>query len=205
MLTPPPFRGSRTSTRLELRSLERGDQVALHSYRSLDEVCRYIYSEPLTLDEVATRLEGPWSKSHVEAPGQGLTLGVQRRVEGDLVGDVLLQWVSDRDRSGEIGWVFSPAVRGRGYATEAAHRLLHVAFDEWALHRVVARVDARNEASLRLCERLGLREEARLLDNEWFKGSWSSEVDFALLDEEWREWHRRSDVDRVACPPPEPS
>jgi RimJ/RimL family protein N-acetyltransferase len=52
---------------------------------------------------------------------------------------------------------------------------------------VVARVDARNVASQRVARRLGLREEAHLVSNEWFKGEWTSEVDYALLGHEWRD------------------
>jgi hypothetical protein len=54
---------------------------------------------------------------------------------------------------------------------------------------MIARVDARNEASLRLGERLGMRREARLVSNEWFKGAWSDEVDLAVLDCEWAVQH----------------
>jgi RimJ/RimL family protein N-acetyltransferase len=69
--------------------------------------------------------------------------------------------------------------------TEAAHAVLHLAFDQLGLHRVIARVDARNDASLRLADRLGMRREAHLVSNEWFKGAWSDEVDLALLEDEW--------------------
>lgn len=52
-----------------------------------------------------------------------------------------------------------------------------------------ARVDARNEASLRLGRQLGMRREAYPRGNEWFKGAWSDEVDLALLDSEWAAQH----------------
>ncbi len=187
MSAPPPLGGSRWSSRLELRPLVVADAPALHRYRSRLDVCRYIYSEPLPLSDIVTRLEGPWSRQRVEHEGEGVSLAVVRRDTGVLIGDVVLMWVSERDRLGEIGWVLSPEHSGRGYATEATHRLLHVAFDEWQLHRVIARVDARNEASHRVARHLGLREEAHLVSNEWFKGEWTSEVDYALLDHEWRD------------------
>ena len=69
--------------------------------------------------------------------------------------------------------------------------MLHLAFDQLGLHRVVARVDARNDASQRLAARLGMRREAHLVANEWFKGEWSDEVDFALLEDEWEAQHQR--------------
>jgi RimJ/RimL family protein N-acetyltransferase len=36
-----------------------------------------------------------------------------------------------------------------------------------------------------MCHRLGMRQEALLIENEWFKGEWSSEIGFAMLDREW--------------------
>ena len=59
------------------------------------------------------------------------------------------------------------------------------------VHRIVARIDERNEPSLRLARRLGMRQEARLVRNERFKGEWSTEVDFAMLAEEWYGLTRR--------------
>jgi RimJ/RimL family protein N-acetyltransferase len=34
--------------------------------------------------------------------------------------------------------------------------------------------------------RIGMRQEAHLVQNEWFKGEWTDEIDYAILDEEWR-------------------
>jgi len=36
-----------------------------------------------------------------------------------------------------------------------------------------------------VARRLGMRHEARLVSNEWFKGEWSTELDFAMLADEW--------------------
>jgi RimJ/RimL family protein N-acetyltransferase len=107
------------------------------------------------------------------------------RETGRLVGDVVLFFRSRADRGGEIGYVFHPDAGGRGYATEACSAVLGLAFDGLGLHRVVARLDARNEASARLAARLGMRQEAHFLRNELFKGEWTDELVFALLAEEW--------------------
>jgi RimJ/RimL family protein N-acetyltransferase len=103
-----------------------------------------------------------------------------------LVGDVVLFWTSAEHRSGEIGYVLNPEHQGRGYATEAAQALLALAFDGLGLHRVMARLDERNGASAAVLRRLGMRQEARLVENEWFKGEWTNELDFAILAREWR-------------------
>jgi RimJ/RimL family protein N-acetyltransferase len=177
------------SRRLLLRPLEERDVDALVSYRSLPEVCRYIPGEPMGEQKVVEYLHGRWARHELDAAGQGLVLGAELRDGGELVGDLMLYFSSEEHRSGEIGYVFNPHHSGRGYATEAAHLVLHLAFDKLGLHRVVARIDTENEASARLATRLGMRREAHLVENEWFKGRWSDEYDFALLEQEWTAMH----------------
>jgi RimJ/RimL family protein N-acetyltransferase len=173
------------TARLALRPLTLADADDLRAYRSLATVCRYVPFEPMDAEVVAQRLAGPWSHREIADEGDALTLGVELVAEARVIGDVVLFFRSAEHRTGEVGWVFHPGYSGHGYATEAALDLLRLAFDQLGLHRVTARVDARNQASLRLAQRLGMRREAHLVRNEWFKGDWSDEVGFALLDEEW--------------------
>ena len=78
-----------------------------------------------------------------------------------------------------------PEHHGRGYGKEGALLLLRLGFEELRLHRIVGRCDARNAASARLMERLGMRREAHLLENEFVKGEWADELDYAMLEREW--------------------
>src|SRR5205823_3093274 len=48
------------------------------------------------------------------------------------------------------------------------------------------RCEARNTASARVLEKAGLRREAHLVENEWVKGEWQSELVYALLEREWQ-------------------
>ncbi|GEA86488.1 N-acetyltransferase [Cellulomonas cellasea] len=174
-----------TTRRLLLRPLTEADLDAMLTYRGDPEVCRYLPFEPMTLEVLRTRLAGDWARHELTAEGQTLTLGVEERGTGRLVGDVVLFFHSVRHAAGEIGYVLHPDVRGRGYANEAAAALLGLGFDGLGLHRVVARLDARNGASARLAARLGLRHEAHFVRNELFKGEWSDELVFAMLADEW--------------------
>jgi len=181
------------SPRLSLRPLSAADTTALLAYRSRADVCRYVPFTPMDTAIIAERLGTVWARTSLNDEGQNLTLGVEVTDSGELVGDVVLMWHSREHRGGEIGYVLNPEFSGHGYATEAVRRLLGLAFDDLGLHRVIARVDARNDASARLARRLGMRQEAYLVRNEWFKGEWTDEVDFALLEEEWLP---RSKMDR---------
>ncbi|HLI60193.1 MAG TPA: GNAT family protein [Solirubrobacteraceae bacterium] len=170
--------------RLVLRGFEPADAEAIHAYRSLPEVARYVPFAPMDQALIAERLAGPWARRRATVEDGFLVVGIERLDTGELIGDLTLMLTSAEHCGGEIGWLLHPAHGGHGYATEAARAGLDLMFDA-GVHRVTARVDARNTASLRLCERLGMRREAVLVENEWFKGEWSNEVDYALLDREW--------------------
>jgi RimJ/RimL family protein N-acetyltransferase len=177
------------SARLRLRPLGSSDTQALLAYRSQQDVCRFVPFEPMDASDIAQKLSGGWSKRAIAAEGDALILGVELAATGQLIGDIMLAFKSAEHRGGEIGWMLHPDYGGQGYATEAAHATLHLAFDQLGLHRVIARVDARNAPSLRLAERLGMRREAYLVSNEWFKGAWSDEIDLAILEDDWQAQH----------------
>ncbi|MEO8889440.1 MAG: GNAT family protein [Jatrophihabitantaceae bacterium] len=172
--------------RLILRPLSPDDVDALFAYQSREDVCRYIPYAPRTRERVLERITAPHGRSFLDQPGDALSVAVQLRSSGELVGDVVLFWHSEEHRSGEIGYVFSPDHTGHGYATETAHALLRLGFAGLGLHRIVARVDARNTASAAVARRIDMRQEAHLVQNEWFKGEWSDELVFAILQDEWR-------------------
>ena len=177
--------------RLRLRPLTGTDVDALLTYRSRPDVCRYVPFEPMTRAVIEGRLATQWAHTGLTDEGQTLTLGVELARTGELIGDVILFWHSRLHGGGELGYVINPEYGGLGYATEAARAMLALGFDGLGLHRIIVRIDERNEPSARVARRLGMRQEARLVSNEWFKGEWSTEIDFAMLAEEWRRSGRR--------------
>ena len=64
--------------------------------------------------------------------------------------------------------------------------MLRLAFEHYGLRRVVANLDARNQRSAALCERLGMRREVDRVADFWSKGTWTSSYEYALLRDEWR-------------------
>lgn len=158
----------------------------LLSYRGRADVCRYLPFGPMTREVLLARLASGMGRTQITGQGQALTLGARRLDTGALIGDVVLFFHSAEHAAGELGYVFAPEVGGHGYATEACRAVLQLGFGELGLHRITARLDARNERSARLAGRLGMRQEAHLREAEMFKGGWSDTVIFALLDHEWR-------------------
>ena len=171
------------TARLILRPFVAEDFEAVHAMRSDPEVARYLYQEPLSEEETRDRLArsiASWSSE-----GDWLSAAIVERASGATVGDVAFHWVSERDRTAEIGFILDPRHQGKGYATEAARGMLDWAFGTAGLHRVIGRTEARNTASSRVLEKLGMRLEAHLVENEWVKGEWQSELVYAVLDREW--------------------
>lgn len=173
--------------RLLLRPLTVADAPALAAYQSREDVVRYVPYPPRTAAVLEERLRDPEiARSVLDQPGQVMWVGVVRAADDVLVGDAVLMWHSREHGAGEIGYVFDPAHQGNGYATEAAGALLRLGFEGLGLHRIVARMDARNPASAAVARRLGMRQEAHLVQNEWFKDEWTDELIFAILADEWR-------------------
>ena len=181
---PQPELPIRTA-RLLLRGLGQADLESLHSYRSDPETTTYLPFDPQDLDAIRERVAGIMGSTSLASEHAAIALGVERLDDGRLIGDLILFHYEPDHGSAEVGWVFHRDVAGKGYATEAVAALLTTAFGQLGLRRATARIDELNAPSARLAERLGMRPEARLVENEWFKDRWSSEVDYAILDREW--------------------
>ncbi|MBM7024677.1 GNAT family N-acetyltransferase [Clavibacter zhangzhiyongii] len=104
---------------------------------------------------------------------------------GRVIGDVSLLLRNVPARQLEVGWVMNPDFAGRGYATEASRAMLDLAFRRAGAHRVVAQLDARNTASARMAERLGMRREGHFREELRVKGEWVDSLYYAVLADEW--------------------
>jgi RimJ/RimL family protein N-acetyltransferase len=175
--------------RLVLRPFEAGDLDALFDLYRRPDVVRYLYWGARSLEEAREDLQRRITQSAIDEDSRRLALAVVLPELGRMIGDVTLKWVSREHRQGEIGFSFHPSFQGRGFATEAAEALLVLGFEGLCLHRVIGRCDARNIASARVMEHLGMRQEAHFVHNEVFKGEWGDELVYAMLDEEWRQRH----------------
>jgi len=176
-----------TTARLSLRPYTSDDLEPLHDMFGREDVCRYLRWEPMDLDAAGALLERRVKQGQIGGPGEGLLVAADERATGRMIGELMLQVTDDENRQGEIGWSFHPDAQGKGYATEGARELLRLGFEDVGLHRIKAESDARNVASLRLMERLGMRREAHFREDEFLKGEWTDSIVYAILETEWRD------------------
>lgn len=142
--------------RLSLCRLTSDDLNGLAAMFTSPDVWRYGYGRGLTRVETEaflTRQLKLWSEF-----GFG-GCAVREVVGRDLVGVVGLSVpmvAQELLPAVTVGWLFSPTVWGKGYATEATTAVLDQAFTTMALDRVGCVTSAENLRSVRLADRLGM-------------------------------------------------
>jgi RimJ/RimL family protein N-acetyltransferase len=179
-LTGPKIR----TARLVLSPLGLVDAPRMFEYRSVAEVARYQNWVPGTVDD-ARHFITEFGSVAFDTPGAWSQLGISLAGAG-LIGDLGVHVPLNEPLQAEIGVTLAPAHQGRGFATEAVRGLLGHLFGTLAKHRVFASVDPRNERSLALLERVGMRREAHFHKSLWFKGEWVDDVVFAILASDWQ-------------------
>jgi aminoglycoside 6'-N-acetyltransferase len=173
--------------RLALRPLVGADVDDVFAWMSDPDVARYQMYEPRTRERVAEHVAKSSGRLALRGKGDWMEFGLD--LEGRIIGIIYFCLSEPDDGTAEIGWALTGEYHGRGYAFEAATAVLNLAFGQLEMHRVQADLDPRNAASIRLCERLGMRHEATFIENLWFKGTWADTGIYAVLGREWAERH----------------
>jgi ribosomal-protein-alanine N-acetyltransferase len=81
----------------------------------------------------------------------------------------------------QLAYLFGVAAWGHGFAFEACGAAVAYVRDQARTERIDAYIDTRNERSIRLAERLGLRRVETIIGADHFKGSVSDEYHYRLL------------------------
>ncbi|WP_029075701.1 GNAT family N-acetyltransferase [Kaistia adipata] len=173
-----------TTERLILRPFVAADFDAYAAYHSLPEVYRYLYAA-VPVGEALRRQFEDGLAAPFEADGDAFRLAVVRMDTATVIGETYLKMASQAALQGEIGYLFHPHAAGKGYATEAVGATIDFGFSHLGFHRIFARLDTANQGSIGVVERLGLRREAHLVQNDRFDGVWGDEYNYAVLASEW--------------------
>ncbi|MEU3271410.1 GNAT family N-acetyltransferase [Saccharomonospora sp. NPDC006951] len=184
-MRPYVFTEPITTPRLRLRLMDIADVDDIHAYQSREDVCAHLLYSPRTRDEVVAKVTGFATRTRLEHTGDVLQLAVERAEDKRVLGEVCVTIRSEENATADIGWVFHPAFHGRGYASEAALALLDLTFGTLGLHRVIAELSPANTASVKLCRRIGMREEAHFVQDVLVKGRWEDTGVYAILHGEW--------------------
>lgn len=171
--------------RLYLRPFSLADTDDVYKYHSREDVVEFLYWQPRSRAEVEQLLGERIGLTALLHDKDRMFLAAELADRGQVIGELTLICQSEEHQQGEIGFVFNPEFQGMGYATEASKEILSIGFETYGFHRISGRCDARNIASYRVMEKLGMRREAHFIQNELFKGEWGDELVYAILREEW--------------------
>jgi ribosomal-protein-alanine N-acetyltransferase len=128
---------------------------------------------------------GAWDRQrHFDAAyGFGLFLN-----DGRFAGEVSLGSVQRGPfQMGYIGYWIDEALAGHGFVPEGVVLMMRHAFDALQLHRLEAAIVPRNQASRRVAEKLGLRDEGTAVRFLQIQGVYEDHVRYAITVEEWHE------------------
>jgi RimJ/RimL family protein N-acetyltransferase len=126
-----------------------------------------------------------WIASHdaLRAQGSRVTFAVVRRSDDVLVGAITLTLHPERHRA-ELGYWIGRPYWGNGFATEAARAIVAYGFAALGLHRVHASHLARNPASGRVMQKIGMTREGTLRSHVRKWGVFEDIVIYGILREE---------------------
>ena len=106
---------------------------------------------------------------------------------GAVIGNVLHFPAKRYSTAREIGWtIHDPALRGRGYATEAVSALIDYLFRSYPINRLECNTSTANLASIRLAEKCGFVREGVLRGLVFVAGVYVDDVVFSIVRAEWQ-------------------
>jgi ribosomal-protein-alanine N-acetyltransferase len=170
--------------RLILREFVEADWPAILAYWRDPRYLRF-YQETKDRESAVRELISRFVAAQTEEPRLVWQLAITDPLSGRLIGNCGIRVKDPVRREANIGYELDPNVWGHGYATEAARAILRFGFETLGMHRVWAECVADNTGSWRVMERLGMRQEARFREHQWFRDRWWDTLIYAILDHEW--------------------
>lgn len=170
--------------RLVIRRFRPEDWKDLQAYVSLKEVTRYEPDYPT--DDVGCRSLAEFLANNPEF------WAVTLRHEDKVIGHIHCgPRLSKEAGNWNLGFVFHPGYQGKGFATEAAGRVMQYGFEVLNVRRFASGCNPLNTPSWKLLERLGMRREAHHIKDGFLKRDsegnplFQDSYIYAILKEEW--------------------
>ena len=109
-----------------------------------------------------------------------------------VVGHISLGGISEKNRSARISRVLvgNSEERGKGVCYEMVKAVLKIGFTELGLHRIALGAYDTNKAAIRCYEKAGLKIEGIHRDVLFYKDTYWSMIEMAMLDNEWKEMNK---------------
>lgn len=169
--------------RLTLRPFTLADATAVQRLAGAYEIAAATATIPHPYED---GMAESWIKTHPSqvAGGSGVTYAITLRDADVLCGAIGLAIESGHQRA-EMGYWIGVPYWGQGYCTEAAAALRDHGFGALGLHRILAGHLARNPASGRVMQKIGMRHEGTMRDHMLKWGVFETVECYAILRPDW--------------------
>ncbi|MEN8700161.1 GNAT family N-acetyltransferase [Bacillus infantis] len=167
--------------RLTLREIVVEDAASLFAIFSRSDVVRHYGQDAFQRVEQAEEMIRFFQKIFNEK--RGVRWGIELKGTNQLIGTIGYNaWIPKHHRA-EIGYELHPGYWGKGYALEAAEKVIAYGFEKMDLYRIGAVVFLENDASNKLLSRLGFEKEGMLRGYMYQEGKPNDTYLYSLLQE----------------------
>ena len=188
------------TARLILRDFVEDDWQRVLEYESDPLYLRYYEWDERTPESVQEFI-GWFMNQQTQEPRIKFQLAIVLKSSNQLIGNCGVRMDNAGDVQASMGYELDPKHWNHGYATEAAHAIIDFGFGRLGVHRIWAHCVADNIGSAHVLEKLGMKLEGRLRENEYYKGRWWDTLMYAILAHEWQthkqihpvHWKQRED------------
>lgn len=139
--------------RLVVRRLQPSDLERFAAYRADPVLAQYQRWTPMALEEAREFIASMLTQPMLE-PESWVQLAIANAADDDQIGDIGLCLHENGDA--EIGFTLRQEAHGNGFAIEALRGLARELLRLSDVARIVGITDERNEATIRVLERLGM-------------------------------------------------
>ena len=187
-MKPPDWRPpTLTTERLVLRAFEDADAEPLFAHASNPNVTRFtLWDHHKTIDETLAFVRDYARCRYLEGTPEPYALTLRSDPYQKPVGALGCFWVSQPNRTMELGYWLAEPFWGRGLAVEACRAVLTHAFAACEPERIQARVIDGNDPSRRVLEKLGFSYEGTMRSSLFRRGRFEDVMYFSLLRQEHR-------------------
>jgi uncharacterized cupin superfamily protein/RimJ/RimL family protein N-acetyltransferase len=163
------------SERLILRAIETTDAKAIYQYASNPKVARLlIWEHHKTIAD---------SEAFIKFIQQGYLSGIPnfaiclKENPSEMIGSVGAMWVSEKNKTMELGIALGEEHWGKSYSSEAMLTLIKFLWESFDVERIQSQCKSENLQSKRMMEKMGMIYEGLLRKNLFCKGvAWDMEM-----------------------------
>jgi len=155
-----------------------------------DEKYQRFYDEVDCSAKKSMQLVNAFIDQSLENPRSKYQLAITKKGRQEIIGTCGLRLEPDGQAS--MGCGVAREYHSSGVAVEAMSALINFGFHELGVHRVYAQTIEDNKSAIKLCQKMGMRAQERLIKHRYFKDQWWNTVIFALHKHEWSSEQRNT-------------